>query len=116
MPKIIENYTKERKEVLQKIFNILEITDTNKSFSLKKMDEDKIKQQNITDLEHDIKKYFVCSRWTYFSNKKRLSKRKYLSLIKAISKELNVKMSPLFLYKKLDNNKSKCETYYNFDF
>jgi hypothetical protein len=70
----------------------LEISDNNKTLSLKKLDEDENKQKSIIELENDIKKYFVCSRWTYFSNKKREFKRNYLSLIKAIMKDLDVKM------------------------
>ena len=70
----------------------MEISDNNKTLSLKKLDEDENKQKSIIELENDIKKYFVCSRWTYFSNKKREFKRNYLSLIKAIMKDLDVKM------------------------
>jgi len=116
MPKSIEKYTNERKDILQKIFNILEITDNNKIISLKKLDEDKNKQKSIIELENDIKKYFLCSRWTYFSNKNREFKRSYLSLIKAIMKDLDIKMTSSTLIKKIDNNKTKCETYYIFEF
>jgi hypothetical protein len=115
MPKSIDKYTNERKDILQKIFNILEISDNNKTFSLKKLDEDENKQNSIIELENDIKKYFLCSRWTYFSNKNREFKRSYLSLIKAIMKDLDVKMTSSTLIKKIDDNKTKCETYYVFD-
>jgi len=115
MPKSIDKYTNERKDILQKIFNILEISDNNKTFSLKKLDEDENKQNSIIELENNIKKYFLCSRWTYFSNKNREFKRSYLSLIKAIMKDLDVKMTSSTLIKKIDDNKTKCETYYVFD-
>ena len=71
MPKSIDKFTNERNEVLQQILNILEITEKNKMFSLKELDENNDKQNNIIALEVDIKKYFLCSRWTYFSNKNR---------------------------------------------
>jgi len=61
MPKSIDKFTNEQKEVLQKIFNILEISNTNKILSFKKLDEDENKQKSIIDLENDIKKYFICS-------------------------------------------------------
>jgi hypothetical protein len=41
------------------INSILEITENNKMFSLKKLDENKDKQKSILDLENDIKKYFL---------------------------------------------------------
>ena len=115
MPKSIDKYTNERKDILQKIFNILEISDNNKTVSLKKLDEDENKQNSIIELENDIKKYFLCSRWTYFSNKNREFKRSYLSLIKAIMKDLNIKMTSSTLIKKTNDNKTKCETFYIFD-
>ena len=115
MPKSIDKYTNERKDILQKIFNILEISDNNKTFSLKKLDEDENKQNSIIELENDIKKYFLCSRWTYFSNKNREFKRSYLSLIKAIMKDLNIKITSSTLIKKTNDNKTKCETFYIFD-
>ena len=40
MPKTIDKFENERKEVLQKVFNILEITNSNKIIALKKIDED----------------------------------------------------------------------------
>jgi predicted RNA-binding protein with RPS1 domain len=115
MPKNINKYTNERKEILQKILNILEITDKNNILSLKELDENNKKQKNIIDLEPDIKKYFLCSRWTYFSNKNRQFKRNYLSLIKAIMKDMNIKMVSSTLVKKNSDNTSKCETFYYFE-
>ncbi len=112
MPKNINKYTIERNNVLQTIFNILEISDSNKIFSLKNLDENENKQKLIFDLEYDIQKYFLCSRWNYFSNKNRKFKRSYLSLIKAILKDLNIKITPSTLIKKTDDNKTKCETFY----
>ena len=114
MPKDITQFTNERKELLQKLFTILEINDKNKMFSLKELDENNDKQTKILELEPDIKKYFLCARWTYFSNKNREFKRNYLSLIKAIMKDMNVKMSASTLVKKLDDNTTKYETYYYF--
>jgi hypothetical protein len=113
MPKLIKNFTKEREELLQKMFYILEINQTNKILSLKKLDEDEDKQNKIINLTDDIKKYFVCSKWTYFSNKKREFKRLYLSLIKSVMKEMNVKMTSSTTLVKTDD-KVKCETFYVF--
>jgi hypothetical protein len=53
----------QRKEISNKILNILHITDTNKIISLKYLDENIEIQNQILGLELDIKKNFVCSRW-----------------------------------------------------
>ena len=110
MPKNVDNYENERKEILQKILNILEITSTNKMVSLKKLDENLEKQQQIINLVPDIKKYFICSKWNYFRNKTRDFKRKYLSLIKTIMKEMNIKMCSTITTNNQENEKP--ETYY----
>ncbi len=115
MPKSIKNFTKEREEVLQKMLTILGITDDNKMFSLKKLDEDEEKQKQILDLVEDIKKYFVCSKWSVFNNKNLEFKRDYLSLIKAVLKDMKIKMYSTFVHKKIDDV-VKCETIYILEF
>jgi hypothetical protein len=112
MPKNVDKYTNERQIILEKIFDILEINKVNNKISLKELDENIEKQNKITELENDIKKYFIITGWGYFSNKKRESKRKFLSLIKSIVKDMNVKMITSTLVKKLDDNITKCETFY----
>ncbi len=114
MPKSIKNFTKERQELLQKMLNILGITEENKMFSLKKLDEDPEKQKQILDLVEDIKKYFICSKWTFFDHKEREIKRNYLSLIKAVFRDMKVKMYSTFVHKKIDDV-VKCETIYILD-
>lgn len=114
MPKTITNYTEERKNLLNKLLEILGIDKTNNMLSLKKLDDDVDKQNRIMELETDIKKYFLCSRWTYFSNKKREFKRVYLSLIKAIMKDMNIKILPSTLVTKTEEKK-RFETFYIFE-
>jgi hypothetical protein len=113
MPKNIDKYTDERKIILEKIFDILEINNTNNKFSLKELDENIEKQNQIIELESEIKKFFICSKWTYFSHKNRICKRNYLSLIKAIFKNMNVKMNTSIIINKNDDNTSNCETFYS---
>ena len=59
MPKKIEKYDTERKEVIDKLLVILGINEVNNMFSLHKIDEDNNIQQKILDLEPEIKKYFT---------------------------------------------------------
>jgi hypothetical protein len=116
MPKTIDQFTNERKEVVQKIFNILEITPINKMISLKKLDEDNEKQNKIIELETDVQKYFISSQWNYFKNKNRdFFKRRYLSLIKAVMKDMNVKMVSSVINRKIDDGNIKADTYYIFE-
>jgi hypothetical protein len=87
MPKKIDQYGPERLEVLNKIFQIINITDANNMFSLHKVDNDKAVQDALMGLESDIKKYFICSEWSCFK-KKDIVKRRWLSMIKYVVKEM----------------------------
>jgi hypothetical protein len=116
MPKIIQNYTNERNELLQKMFNILEISKEHNMISLKKLDDDNDIQQKILDLIPDIKKYFICSKWNIFINKNREFKRTYLSLIKAVMKDMQIEITTGNMTKKTADNTNKCETFYYFKF
>jgi hypothetical protein len=57
MPKKIEKYETERKEVIDKLFVILNINDNN-TFYLHDIDNNINKQEEIMNLVHDVKKYF----------------------------------------------------------
>ena len=86
MPKQI-NIDKQ-KEVLDKIYKILNINEENKTFSLKELDENVDKQNAILGLEGEIKEGFCSSKWTCF---RRDIKRKWLSIVKNVMKEMDVK-------------------------
>ena len=145
-----------RNELLGKLYIILDITENNKMFTLKELDMNEKKQQDIIDLEvkdfaslHllgilispsallvpvNIKRYFLCKRfrfapsfrdtntafgsisprsnWTYFKHRNRDWKRKYLSLIKAIFKDMGINIKTQVL---LDKSISKSETQYIVD-
>ena len=87
MPKKIEQFDNERKDVLNKMFSILEINENNNMFSLHKLDGDHEKQAKIIELEDDIKKYFLCGKWTCFK-KKETTKRRWLSMIKYVVNDM----------------------------
>ena len=87
MPKKITEYDLERKEILNKILEILEINENKNYFLLQYIDNNLEKQDLINKLETDIKKYFICSSWSCYRNDS--IKRKWLTLIKYILKEFN---------------------------
>jgi hypothetical protein len=108
MPKKVENYEVERKEVLQKMFDILGITETNKMFSLKELDANEQKQNDILALESDIKKYFFYSNWTCF---KKPCKRRYLSLTKYVMKDCGLEIKQITGLSRIDD-KIEYESFY----
>ena len=90
MPKKIDKFNNERQEIMDKILNIIGITDNKTTFYLYELDNDKKKQDDIIELIPDIKKYFICSTWTCFC--KDNVKRVYLSIIKYIMKDMKYNM------------------------
>jgi len=108
MPKDISKYSKEREEILLKIFNILGINEHNNNFELKKIDEDIEMQNKILELEPDIKKYFNCSRWSCYASSN--VKKKYLSLIRYVLKTMNYDI--ISKRKMINKVTYKKETYY----
>lgn len=91
MPKQVDKYDKERLDILNKIFSILGLGESNNKFSLHKLDNDIEKQKAIIDLEGDIKKYFICGNWSCFRDNQ--SKRKWLSMIRYLLKNHNYNIS-----------------------
>lgn len=91
-PKKADKYKKEREEILNKLNNILGITDDNKSFYIYDIDTNKTKQDEIMDLKDDVEKYFTLKFYKVFSNEDE-TKRNYLSLIKLIYKEMKITLA-----------------------
>lgn len=91
MPKNVLLYKNQQETIINKLLEILDINDTNRIFSLHKLDNDTIKQEKILGLEDDIKKYFNCSTWSCFKHKNQINRR-WLSFIKYLFKVMNIKL------------------------
>jgi hypothetical protein len=111
MPKRVDNYDNERTEILNSLFNILNINDKNNMFSLKHLDNNSEQQTKILELIPNIKKYFICSKWSCFNQKLLESKRLYLSIIKNLLKNMNYVILPVRKHLK-DNNIAYRDTIY----
>ena len=68
MPKQVDKYTNERQEVLNQMFQILGIDESNNKFLLHELDANVEKQNRILELEPNIKKYFICGKWNCFTD------------------------------------------------
>jgi hypothetical protein len=88
MPKKVEQYDAERKQVLDRMFEILGISESNKTICLNDIDKDEAKLKAIEELEIDIKKYFLTGLWSAYKGKR--IKRRYFSLLRSLLKEFNI--------------------------
>lgn len=88
MPKKVEQYDAERKQVLDRMFEILGITESNRTICLNDIDKDESKLKEIEDLDVDIKKYFLTSKWSAYLRTD--IKRRYFSILKSLLKEFDI--------------------------
>jgi len=89
MPKKVDSteYKMKQNYLLNKLLDILGITNEKKSFLLQDIDNNDEKQKMIYDLEPEIKKNFIIGKWNCFKTKD--TKRKWLSIIRCLLKELD---------------------------
>ena len=83
-------YPNERLDIAKKILNILGINKDNKVLTLNNFDIEL--QQEILNLEHDIKKYFNAGGWAVFKKGKEVEKA-YMSITRNVMKEVGVIMT-----------------------
>ena len=103
-------HVEERINILNKLFNILNINEDNNTLYLGDLDTNEEIQQKILDLEPEIKKYFACSKWACYNN---LSmKRKILSLIKNLVKTMNYEVISKRKFRKNENGLYRDTIYY----
>lgn len=111
MPKQVDKYTKERQDVLDKMFTILGINENSNTFLLHELDSNVDKQNQILQLEPDIKKYFICGKWGCFTDPN--MKRRYLSIIKNTMKDMDIELFSVRQFFKADDNTSYRDTVYH---
>ena len=102
MPKKINMENNERNIIIQEIFKILGLTEKNNEFSLNFIDKNEEIINSIIKLDDQIKKNFVCSHWSCFKHPDTI-KRKWLSMIKYIFKDMNHKLVPLQKKEKINS-------------
>lgn len=84
-----EKYEKEQMEIVERLNEILGLSETNK-FILEDLKMDKEKQGKIIGLEEDVKKYFACRGWACFNKE---VDNKWLSLLRSIYKSSGYELS-----------------------
>jgi len=101
-----KRFCKERKNILDKIINVV-----GTRFLSHEFDQDKEKHNKILELDNDIKKYFNVSNWGAYKPTITIGKRP-ISIVKSVIKDMNVEMnSRTYIVRKDD--KSTTETEYN---
>jgi len=87
-------YKKERKEILDKIYEIIGINENNKIFYTHEIDLDENKKQKIEELIPEIKKNFSVSSWICLNNSRKMNK-KHVSIVRYILKDMLIDYSSM---------------------
>ena len=85
-----EIYMSDREKIIDKLEKILGLSTENRYFCVNDIDKYKEKIDDIISLENDVKKYFNYGGWGYF--KGTVQSKPYVSLIKAIYKDMKYKI------------------------
>ena len=112
MSKKIDKFTVEREKILEEVFEILDIKKNGKIY-LNEWDTNFQIQNDIIGISDNVRKYFICSKWSCFANLN--VRRWWVSLIKSILKDMNYKLTPHKISTKMEDNTYKCLTYYTID-
>lgn len=94
-------FKNERIDILHKIYNILNINQDNRTIKTHILDLDSNMQQQILNLDQDIKKFFKVAAWPAYKNIN--TERRYLSLVKYILKDLGITFESLTCKLKYQN-------------
>jgi phosphoglycerate-specific signal transduction histidine kinase len=106
MPKKITSiHILKQKELLNKIYQILDINEHNSTFILQDIDIDELKQNAIYNLENEIKQNFICGNWSCFKKDKESQDRKWYNIIKYILREFKIEFKTRLINRKGEDNK-----------
>lgn len=95
-----QKYAQERKDVLEKTLQILNITKDSNIFYVSDLENDDHKKELLNNLIDDIKKYFSYGMWTFFA--KSDIPFPYTTLVRAIFRDMDVKFDSV----SIRNNKT----------
>jgi hypothetical protein len=106
-------FTNQRNVILSRIYEIVGISQTNKSFYSNSIEDYEDKCEQIYQLEEDIQKYFHVSSWPAFKKNSKLTDKKALSIIKSVLKDMNIDIVSSCVRVKDENLNTKYATLYN---
>ncbi len=93
-PNKAEIYDKERKQILKKILEILEINNNNRIFFIEDIEKNDNKKNQILETLPEVKKYFSCAHWTVVLYD---TPQQWLSLTRSVLKDCKLYYNSLSL-------------------
>jgi len=104
---------KNMEKIKLKILKILEITNINNTFTVQELENNLEKQNQILDLENDIKNNFPPTNWSYYiyNNTDIAISKPYINLIRIVFNSCKVNYLIKNSYININNHKVNITTY-----
>ncbi len=109
-----QQFVEERKEIINRLNNILGLNDKNNTFYLYDVENSNEIKQKITELSEDVKKYFKCGTWHYYKADSNNEVVTEMSLIRALYRDEDWLLTKKDVCIKKDENKIRTTQYYLF--
>ncbi len=109
-----QQFVEERKEIINRLNNILGLNDKNNTFYLYDVENSNEIKQKITELSEDVKKYFKCGNWNYFVSTNNGEEALEIGLIRAVYRDEDWILTKKDVCIKKNENKIRTTQYYLF--
>ncbi len=109
-----QQYVEERKEIINRLNNILGLNDKNNTFYLYDVENSKEIKEKIKELSEDVKKYFKCGTWYYYTAGTNGEVVTEISLIRALYRDADLTLTKKDVNIKKGENKIRTTQYYLF--
>ncbi len=109
-----QQFVKEREDLINKLNNILGISDKNNTFYLYDVENSQEIKDKIKEIVEDVKKYFKCGTWYYFTAGNSGEEVTDISLIRAIYRDNDYTLTKKDVNIKKLENKIRTTQYYIF--
>lgn len=105
-------YAKERNELIEKLNNLIGITETKNSVFLYELEKDANLKSEVEKLIPDIKKYFKYGNWGYFNNHPSKNHENHITLIRGIYNDSDFNVISKLKTHTFDNIKKQYTLFY----
>ena len=107
-----QQFTDERKEIIKEIYEVLRITEENKTILLYEIEKSIELKKKVNELDEKIKKYFKTGNWHYYIQKNNGEISPMIGLIRAILKDNDIELTKKDISLVIDGSRIRTTKYY----
>jgi hypothetical protein len=107
-----EMYIQEREEIIKELFDVIKITNENKTFILYEIENSQELKNKIEELEERIKKCYKTGNWNYYIQRNNGELSPVIGLLRSIFRDNNIELTKKDISLTLDGKKIRTTKYY----